>query len=127
MITYHTPKMGRVHLSSLLCRRFIELVLSLTAPCWQGTSCGDLGPADFGIHREFFYLVSDQLLDLLFGDHDVGPLEPGLIGLILLLILNHVLVHRVVFIVVILLLAGAVEQATFLKVLLPRPIAMPLD
>ena len=88
---------------------------------------GDLGSADFGIHREFFDLVSDQFLYLLFGDHDVGPLEPGLIRLILLLILNHVLVHRVVFIVVILLLAGAVEQATFLKVLLPRPIAMPLD
>jgi hypothetical protein len=65
-----------------------------------------LGASDFG---EFFDLVSDQFLDLLFADHDVSPLEPGLIGLILLLILYHILVHRVVFIVVIFLLAGAVE------------------
>ena len=85
-----------------------------------------MGASDFGINREFFNLVSYQLLDLLFWDHDVGLLEPGLIGLILLLILYHVLVQRVVFIVFILLLAGAIEQATFLKVLLSRPVSLPL-
>lgn len=83
-----------------------------------------MGASDFG---EFFDLVCDQFLDLLLPDHDISPLEPGLIGLILLLILDHVLVHRVVFIVVILLLAGAVKQATLLKVFLPRPIGLPLD
>ena len=127
LIGYHTPKIGRVHLSSLQCRRIIELVLSLTASCWQGCSWGDLAASCFGVHREFFDLVCDKFLDLLFSNHNVGPLEPGLIGLVLFLILYHILVHRVVLIVVILLLAGAVEQATLLKVLLPRPIGLPLD
>jgi hypothetical protein len=90
LIGYYTPKCGRVHLSSLLSRRIIELVLSLTASCWQVSSWRDLVASDFG---EFFDLICDQLLDLLLADHDVGPLEPGLIGLILLLILYHVLIH----------------------------------
>jgi len=124
LIGYNTPKCGRVHLPSLLCCRIIELILSLTAPCWQRCSWRDLSASDFG---EFFDLVCDQFLDLLLADHDVGPLEPGFIGLILLLILNHILVHRVVFIVVILLLAGAVKQATLLKVFLPCTIGLPLD
>ena len=124
LIGYHAPKCGRVHLPSLLCRRIIELVLSLTASCGQGSSWRYLGASDFG---EFFDLVCDQFLDLLFADHDVGPLEPGLIGLILLLILYHILVHRVVFVIIIFLLAGAVEQATLLKVFLPSPIGLPLD
>jgi hypothetical protein len=90
LIGYHTPKFGRVHLPSLLCRRIIELVLSLTASCWQGSGWRDLGASDYG---EFFDLICDQFLDLLLADHDVGPLEPSLIGLILLLILDHILVH----------------------------------